>query len=183
MGVRIDEKQPVARGARGAGVLRQRNLVHRLEHHRRTCGERHFRRPVGGVVVADNQLRRPPSLSKRRRRGLDARERHTQARLLVVGGNDDGDLQGSGFEARDWRLGSRGVGFGAQGSGSGFGARTPLFINRMCSQCITWLADRIAGVRGVRPPRSVRFQADPACQAARSGQRLATGRTRRQPSG
>jgi len=60
MRIRIHKNQPGAGGRRRAAVSRAGNLVDRLENHR--CGRRAriFRRPVGGIVVADNQFKIQP---------------------------------------------------------------------------------------------------------------------------
>ena len=58
-GVGVDEHQPVPGCARRAGIARPADLIDRLEHHLGTRGARDLRRPVGRVVVADDQLNMP----------------------------------------------------------------------------------------------------------------------------
>jgi len=89
MRVRVHKNQPVAGGRRRAAVSRAGNLVDRLENHRRARRARDFRRPVGGIVVADNQFKIPAPLRERSRRRFDLRERTAEQPLFVERGNDN----------------------------------------------------------------------------------------------
>src|SRR5919198_5000357 len=48
----VDEDEPVAARARGAGIARAGDLIYRLEHHDSARGARDRRRGVGGIVFA-----------------------------------------------------------------------------------------------------------------------------------
>src|SRR5712692_7798771 len=60
--IRVDENQPVAGGARGAGIARARDPVHRLEHYAGSRLARDLGGAVGRVVVADDELGLPAAL-------------------------------------------------------------------------------------------------------------------------
>src|SRR5690242_3552198 len=89
--VRVDEEQPVSACARRAGVSRASDLVEGLGHQDRVARAGKLSRAIGGIVVADDQLRCPVARVERRHRRAYAAERRRQEALLVECGNDDGD--------------------------------------------------------------------------------------------
>ncbi len=52
----VDKQQPVAARLRRAGIAGARDLVHWLEHHFRAGRACDLRRPVGRVVIANDEF-------------------------------------------------------------------------------------------------------------------------------
>src|SRR5262245_44918354 len=94
--VRVDEKQPIARGCTSAGVASARDLVYRLEHDLRADGARDVWGEVGGVVVADDELGGPAAPLEHAHSGLEVIERSGDQALLVERRNDDRKLHCAG---------------------------------------------------------------------------------------
>ena len=65
--VRIIEDEPVARRRGGPGIAGPRDLIDRLEDHRGAGRSRDLSRPIGGIVVANYNLRLPSTQPKSRR--------------------------------------------------------------------------------------------------------------------
>ena len=91
--IRINEDKPVPGGRRRAGVPCPGDLVHRLEHDRGSGCPRNLRRPVGGIVVTNDEVRGPARFCERGQRGIHRTQRAGQQSFLVEGGNDDGNFQ------------------------------------------------------------------------------------------
>ncbi len=86
LGIRVHEDQPVAGSRRGAGVPGPCDLIHRFEDN--LCARRpgQFRRPICGVVVANDGVRFPAESSERFTRQPNVSQRLADQALLVEAG-------------------------------------------------------------------------------------------------
>ncbi len=89
----VNKHQPIPAGRRRAGIARPRDLIDWLSHHGRSRRAGNFRRPVGGVIVANNQFRLPSALPELRAGGLDAGKSLANEPLFIESRNIDGDSQ------------------------------------------------------------------------------------------
>jgi len=92
MGIGVHKNQPVASGRRRPGISRSGDLIDRLKYDGCARRPRDFRRPVIGVIVADDQFGFPSASRERAARRLDLHEGFAQQFFLVEGRNDDGNF-------------------------------------------------------------------------------------------
>ena len=92
MGIRVHKDQPVAGRRRRTGIPRTGDLADQLEHNGCSRRPRNFRRPVIGVIVADDQFGFPSASRERAACRLDLREGSAQQFFFVEGRNDDGNF-------------------------------------------------------------------------------------------
>jgi len=93
MRVRIDEQEPIPLCDGSTAISRPGDLVDGFEHDdraRRLCD---LARPVGGVIVTDDDFVIPTSPDKHVGCLCDFGQRYCQKLLLVERGNDDGNVQ------------------------------------------------------------------------------------------
>lgn len=88
----IDKDQPLAGGDAGTAVARPTNLIYRLENDSRATGGRNFRRAIGGIVVADDDLIFPVASRHGVSRAEDAFERGGKEFLLIECRYDNGNF-------------------------------------------------------------------------------------------
>jgi len=99
MRVGIDEDEPVAGGGGGAGIAGAADLVEGFEDDVRAGGAGDLGGAVGGVVVADDELKFPAAVGEGGGGGQDLRKRGAEELFLVEGGDDDGDTHGEKIAA------------------------------------------------------------------------------------
>ena len=92
--IRVHENQPVAGGRRRAGIPGAGDLIDRLKHDGCARRARDFRRPVGGIVVADDEFALPTALGEDFHRRFHRCERPAEQPFLVERGNDDRNFHG-----------------------------------------------------------------------------------------
>ncbi len=89
----VNEHQPLATGRCGPGIARPRDLIDWLSYHGRSRPAGNLGRPVGGIIIANNQFRLPSALPELRAGGLDAAKGFANEPLFIEGRNNDGDFQ------------------------------------------------------------------------------------------
>lgn len=90
--IRIHKNDPLTRRRGCAAVPRPGDLVHRFENNGRPQALRQFRGSIGGIIVANNQLRFPPFPGENLTGVFHRGERRHDELLLIEGWNNDRNL-------------------------------------------------------------------------------------------